>query len=923
VRLEHWFYALPLRLRSLLRRSRVEAELDEELRGHLELQAQAFVESGMNPEEARWAAQRAMGSVESHKEECREARGVRLLEEFVGDVRYALRGLRRNPSLAAVVVVSLALGIGANTAIFSVLDAVLLARLPVRDPDRLVLLTWSAPKWPAAYMDDLEGSSYKTAEAPGTTSYSFPSTAFHEFERRATRLSSVVGFAANDDHVNVGLDGRAEDALVQAVSGGYFEAMGVAPALGRLILPADDSDRAPPVVVVSYRFWQRQFGSDRAVAGRPIVVNGTPATVAGVAPPDFFGFERGNPPDLWLPLSVYTAQWTRLSPEERLDDPRVWWMGVIGRLKPGATREQAAAELATIFSSGLTAQPGKGETSPAPQLHVTPASRGLEHLQRRFATSLLLLMAMVGLLLAIACANVAGLLLARAAARRQEIATRLSLGAPRQRLVRQLLVESTVLAVLGGAAGLAVAYWAAAVLVGFFAESRNRILLDVRLDGRVLLFTVAVSVACGVLFGLAPALRLTRSAALSLGPGDRRTGIAARSRSGKFLVALQVGLGLVLLVGSGLMLGTLRRLQTVDVGFPRERLLVFDVKPGLNGYEGQRLADYYEELTRRVAAIPGVESVAFSLLGPIGSGESSGMLEIPGVSPPGTRLDYHRHIVSPGYFGALGVPLLAGRSIGAQDTATAARVAVVNRTFVEQYFHGTNPLGHVLRQGPADKPFDAEVVGIAGDVRYNQVRDAAPPTVYFSYRQASPRPDYIPFFMNYLVRTKGDPRSVQLELQRAALSLDKDVPLVNVRTEEAVIEQVLFLERAFAWLTTAFGAIALVLAAVGLYGTISYTVAQRTREIGVRIALGATRAAILSWVLRQTALVVLIGIAGGIPLAWAATRLLRSHLFELSPSDPATLFAAVTAILLASLAAILVPARRATLIDPVVALRYE
>jgi predicted permease len=923
VRLEQWFYALPLRLRSLLRRSRVEAELDEELRGHLEHQAQAFVERGMSPEEARWAALRAMGNVESHKEECREARGVRLLEDLVGDVRYTLRGIRRNPSFAAVVVVSLALGIGANSAIFSVLDAVLLARLPVRDPDKLVLLTWSAPRWPDAYVDDLEGSSYKTGDEAGTTSYSFPSAAFHEFERRTTQLASVVGFAANDEHVNIGLNGRADDALVQAVSGGYFEAMGVVPALGRLILPADDTDSAPPVAVVSYRFWQRKLGSDPAVAGRPIVVNGTPVTVAGVAAPEFFGFERGNPPDLWLPLSFYSAQWARLSPEERLDDPRVWWMGVIGRLKPGATREQAAAELGTLFSGVLTARPGKGDASPAPRLAVTPAGRGLEHLQRRFSTSLFLLMAMVGLLLAIACANVAGLLLARAAARRQEIATRLSLGAPRQRLVRQLLVESTVLALLGGAAGLAVAYWAAAVLVGFFAESRNRILLDVRLDGRVLLFTAVVSVGCGVFFGLAPALRLTRSAALSPGRGDRRTGLAARSRSGKVLVALQVGLGLVLLVGSGLMLGTLRRLQSVDVGFPRERLLVFDVKPGLNSYEGQRLANYYEELTRRVAAIPGVESVAFSLLGPIGSGESSGQLEIPGVSQPGARLDYHRHIVSPGYFEALGVPLLAGRSIGAQDTPTAPRVAVVNRTFVEQYFHGANPLGHVLRQGSADKPFDAEVVGIVGDVRYNQVRNAAPPTAYFSYRQASPRPDYVPFFMNYLVRTKGDPRSVQLELQRAALALDKDVPLVNVRSEETVIEQVLFLERAFDWLTTAFGAVALVLAGVGLYGTISYTVAQRTNEIGVRIALGATRATILVWVLRQTTLVVLAGLAAGIPLAWAATRLLRSHLFELSPNDPATLLAAVGAILAASLAAILVPARRATRVDPVVALRYE
>jgi predicted permease len=914
VRPEQWLYVLRLRMRSLFRRSRVEDELDEELRGHLDRQAQAFVEAGRTPKEARLAALRALGNVESHKEVCRDARGVRLVEEFAADLRYAFRGIRRNPSLAVVVVLSLALGIGANTAIFSVLDAVVLARLPVPDPDSLVLLTWSAPDWPASYVDDLEGSTYKTPDGAGTTSYSFSVSAFHEIERSATLLSHVFGFAANDAHVNVGLAGRAEDALVQAVSGGYFEGLGARPALGRLI---------GPVAVVSHSFWQRRLGSDPAAVGRAVVVNGTPVTIAGVAPAGFFGFERGNPPDLWVPLAFYASDWARVSPEERLDDPRVWWIGVIGRLKPGVAREESAAQLATIFAGTLTARAGASERPVAPRLGVARAARGLDGLQRRFSSSLWLLMAMVGLLLAIACANVAGLLLARASARRQEIATRLSLGAPRARLVRQLLVESTVLAVLGGAAGLLVASWGASVLVGFFAGGRHRIILDVRLDGRVLLFTLVVSVACGILFGLAPALRITLSASLSPGPGDRRTVVAGRSGYGNALVTLQVGQGLVLLVASGLMLGTLRRLQAVDLGFPRERLLVFDVKPGLNGYAGPRLAGYYDELARRVSAIPGVRSVAFSQLGPIGTGSSSGNLEIPGVSPPGTHYDYFRHVVSAGYFDTLGVPVLAGRPIQARDTATAPRVAVVNRTFVERYLHGTSPLGRVLRRGSAERPFDAEVVGVVGDVRYNQIRDAAPPTVYFSYLQGVPQADYVSPFMNYLVRTQADPASVALQLQRTALSLDKDVPVVNVRTEETVVEQVLFLEHAFAWLTTASGAVALLLAGVGLYGTISYTVARRTSEIGLRIALGATRSAILRWVVRQTALVVLAGVAGGLPLAWAATRLFETHLFEVSPNDPVTLAAAVAAIVLASAAATLVPARRATRVDPVVALRYE
>jgi predicted permease len=922
MRPEHWIYTLPLRLRSLFHRSRVEQELDEELRGHVERQTQANIESGMAPDEARWVALRAMGGVEQRKEECRDARGVRFLEELVADLRYAARSLRRTQALATVVIVSLALGIGANSAIFSVLNSVMLALLPVHEPDRLVLLTWSALDWPKDYVQDLEGSSYQTAAFPGTTSYSFSTALFDEMAARNQVFDALFGFAANDEHVNVGLDGRAEDALVQAVSGGYFEGLGVEPALGRTIHPSDDSASAPPVAVASFRFWRGKLGSDPEAVGRTVVVNGTPVTLAGVAPPEFFGFEPGNPPDLWIPLSVYRAQWQKLNPDESLDDPHLWWMGAVGRLKPGLTRAQALAELDPVFRENLTANAKARSPSPVPQLHVVEAAQGLDRLQRRFSASLFLLMAMVGLLLLIACANVAGLLLARASSRQKEIATRLSLGAPRLRLVRQLLTESVLLSLLGGAAGLLVARWAASVLVGFFASSRNRVLLDVRLDSRVLLFTAAVSVACGILFGLAPALRTTGTSVVPALKGTQRSG-SGRFRSGKLLVAVQVGVGLVLLVGSGLMLRTLQRLQTVDIGFPRERLLVFQVKPGLNGYAGERLASYYEELQRRIAAIPGVQSVAFSQLGPIGSGESSGDLEIPGYTAVGARVDFHRHLVGPGYFQTLGVPVVAGRAIGPQDGPSAPRVAVVNQAFARKYFHGDDPIGHVVRRGSAEHLFDWEVVGVVGDVRYNQVRDEPPPTVYFSYRQAAPRRDYVPFFMSYLVRTRGDPGSVTGAVQRVALAVDPDVPLANLRSETAVIDQVLFLERAFAWLASAFGLLALALACVGLYGTIGYTVAQRTNEIGIRMALGADRATILAVVLRETLVVVVAGIAAGIPLAWAATRLLKARLFALSPHDPATVVTAVASILVVTLVAGFVPARRASRVDPLVALRYE
>jgi predicted permease len=922
VRPERWIYTVPLRLRSLFRRSRVEQELDEELQSHVERQTRANVESGMTPAQARRAALLAMGGVEQRKEECRDARGVRFVEELVADLRYAVRSLRHTPALATVVIVSLALGIGANSAIFSVLDSVMLALLPVREPERLVLLTWSAPDWPRAYVQDLEGSSYTTDDSPALTSYSFSTSVSRELAARSSVLNTLFGFAANDEHVNVGLSGRAEDALVQAVSGGYFEGFGVAAALGRTIVPSDDSASAPPVAVASFRFWQDKMGSDPEAVGATVVVNGTPVTLAGVAPPEFFGFEPGNPPDLWIPLSVYRAQWQTLNPDEPLDSPHVWWTGLVGRLKPGMTRAQAQVELASIFQRSLTADTKESSGSPVPRLHVVEAKQGLDQLQRRFSTSLWLLMAMVGLLLLIACANVAGLLLARATSRQKEIATRLSLGAPRLRLVRQLLTESVLLSLLGGAAGLLVARWAASVLVGFFASSRNRVLVDVHFDWNVLLFTTVVSVACGILFGLAPALRVTRTSVVPALKGSQRSG-SASFRSGKALVAVQVGLGLVLLVSCGLMLRTLQRLQTVDVGFPRERLLVFRVKPGLNGYAGERLAGYYEELQRRIAAIPGVQSVSFSQLGPIGSGESSGDLEIPGYTAAGARLAFHRHLVGPGYFATLGVPVVAGRAIGPQDGPGAPRVAVVNQAFARKYFHGDDPIGHIVRRGSAEHLLDWEVVGVVGDVRYNQVRNEPPPTVYFSYRQAAPRTDYVPFFMSYLVRTQGEPRGVTSAVQRAALELDPDVPLANLHGETEVIDQVLFLERAFAWLASGFGLLALVLACVGLYGTIGYTVAQRTNEIGIRMALGADRTTILKAVLRETLLVVAAGIAAGIPLAWAATRLLKARLYELSPHDPATLVTAVASILVVTLAAGFLPARRASRVDPLVALRYE
>jgi predicted permease len=919
MRLERWFYTVPLRLRSLFRRRRVERELDEELQFHLEHLIAERVAAGLPAREARQAALRAMRGLEQRKQECRDTWHVRFFEQLLQDFRYALRTLRRTRALTAVAVASLALGIGANTAIFSVVDAVMLSLLPVHDPQRLMLLKWSARGFPERFLDDIEGDTL--TDQGRMTGLVFSSADYERFGARNDVFSDTLAFSSNDDHVNLGLGGRAEDALVQAVSGNYFQALGVTPALGRAIVPSDDSPAAPAVAVVSHAFWQRKLGGDPAAAGKAIMIDGVPAVVVGVAPPEFFGLRPGTAPDLWLPLSVHVAQFLRHS-DYNLRDPRVWWLGIVGRLKAGKTPAQALAQLAVLFDQGLhaTHPPAAGDDGKRPVLELTPAKRGLDDLRQQFSTPLLLLAAMVGLVLLIACANVAGLLLARAAARQAEMAVRLSLGAARFRIVRQLLTESTLLALLGAAAGLLVARAASAALAALLASGRTPIHLTAQLDFRVLAFTAGVAVVSGMLFGLAPALRASRVEVRPL--SQRSTTAGGRTGqgflAGKLLVGGQVALALLLLVGAGLFLRTLERLLRVDIGFDRRQLVVFSVQPGLNGYKDDRLAGYYQELQRRLAANPGVRAVGFSALGPVGSGYSQGTAAMPGYTAPGKRVPFHRHRVDPGYFAALGLPPLAGRLIGPQDVRGAATVVVVNERLVREYFHRHNPLGHRFDMG-SEPQNQAEIVGVVRDTKYNELRDEAPPTAYLSYLQAK----HYPFSMTYEVRSAGEPGVVMRGIGRTALTLDPNVPVVGLRTENEVIDQTLFLERTFALLSTSFGLLALVLACVGLYGTIGYTVVRRTHEIGVRMALGARREAIVGMVLRETFGVVVGGIALGLPLAWLGARLLRSQLFGMSAHDPATLMLATAALVAATVIAGLVPARRASSVEPTVALRGE
>ena len=919
--LEHWLYKLPLRLRSLFRRSRVENELGEELQYHLDRQIEIFMAQGLPPVEARAAALRRMSGLEQQKEKCREARGVGLIEDLIGDSRYALRTFRKNPSLVLVILTSLALGIGANTAIFSVINAVSLKMLPVPDPQQLMLLSWSASKWPDPFIDSLEGGGGHDA-GDVVSAYSLPSYLFAEIKKQNDVFADTFAFAANDETVNVQMNEQAESAHLLGVSGGFFDGLGLSPVLGRSILPSDDSDSASPVAMVSQAFWRSHFGTDTAVSEKTITINGQAISIAGVTPAEFSGLLPGMAIDVFIPLSLYNKQYMQIyGKDQDLTVPKTWWLGVIGRLKPGVAAERARSELQVIFDRTLKTAVPEGKNAAVPRLSLVPAGRGLNELRRRFSTSLLLLMGMVGLVLLIACANVAGLLMARATARQKEIAVRLSLGASRARIIRQLLVESLILSLIGGCTGLLVSFWASSALVRLLSSGRSPIYLSTGVDVRVLAFTAAVSILSGILFGLIPAIAATR---VSIAPTlkDSTTQFSPRGVRfpvGKALVGGQVALSLLLLIASGLLLRTLNRLQRVSLGFDQHSLLTFEVRPGLNPYNDQRLIGYYQELQRRLLSLAGVRSVTFTQHGPIDSGYSSNSPQIPGYTPPGQQADVYRHIVGSGYFQTLNIPIVLGRAIDDRDTQTSQKVLVANETLVRKYFHGDNPIGKHLVYGRNGSVGTFEIVGVARDVKYNKIRSEIPSTAYWPFQQSK----LISRQMIYFVRTDGNPAAITNSVRQVCFELDKDVPVARMQTEQEVVDGSLFLERTFALLSSAFGGLALLLACVGLYGTIGYAVTRRTGEIGVRMALGAEQGRILLMILSEVSLLVMAGILVGLPVSWGMARLLTHQLYELSPHDPVTIGGAVAAIVGITLLAGYLPARRASKVNPTVALRYE
>jgi predicted permease len=858
------------------------------------------------------------------------------MRSLLQDLRYGARMLGKAPAITAIAVVSLALGIGANTALFSVVDAVLLRKLSVKEPDRLVLFEWTAAD--KFSTGGYHGNGGRDASGRLIKS-SFPYLTYRRFrEQRSDVLSDV--FAFGDVNVNVNANGLADVAKGQAVSGNYYAVLGVPALVGRTLADSDDEPNAAPAVVLSHRYWLRRFGGDASVVGRQINLNNVAFTVVGITPAGFDGATQvGNSVDVTIPV----AWEPQVAGERSLFKEDAWWLKLMGRLKPGATVEQARGQLGGVFQQSVVehraslAAHEEGRARDAlqpldprdyPQLLAINGSRGEMNTRDYYERPLYLLLGVVVLVLLIACANVANLLLARAAARQKEIAVRLALGAGRRRLIRQLLTESVLLAFLGGALGVLLAFW---IKDGLLAVGdwggRSMVALDPRLDWRVLSFTLALSLATGLLFGIAPAWRATRvDLTPALKDAARGSSQASRSLLTKALVVAQVAMSLVLLVGAGLFLQTLVNLERVETGFNENNLLLFTVEPGLIGYKNERLASLYQQASERIESVPGVRSVTFSRVPLLSGGESDRDVYLPGTQPaPDGKVassgDVYIHQVRENFLPAMEIPLLAGRGLAPHDDAHAPKVAVVNETFARLFFRGENPVGKRFGFGP-ETANDIEVVGLARDAKYASPREETHPTVYLPWQQELNAVRTVTFE----VRATGDPKASVNAIRQAVGEVDSNLPLKDIRTQVEQADETLAMERLFAKLLSLFGLLAQTLAGVGLYGVLAWSVTQRTHEIGIRMALGASRGDVLKMILRQGLILTLAGVAAGLAGAFALTKYLSSVsrlLYGVEPTSPAA-FAAVAALLtLVAFVACYLPARRAAKVDPMVALRYE
>ncbi len=827
------------------------------------------------------------------------------------DLRFAARTFKKSPVFVAVAVLSLALGIGANTAIFTLVDQVLLRLLPVKDPQQLVLL-WG------------RGQHYGSNN--GRYKLSYPMYA--DFRDQNQVFSGM--FCLWQTSMSVSFQGKTERVAGELVSGTYFPVLGVNAAAGRVFRPEDDkTPGGSPYAVLSYRYWLSRFAGNPNVIGQKLLVNGYPLTVVGVSQAGFDGTDPTSSPQIRVPVMM-KAQMDPLN-FYNLTSRRGRWVNAYGRLKPGVTREQAKAGLQPLFKQMLmmeVQQKGFERAAPLTKqnflkmfLDTIPASKGRSNLRDQFSKPLLVLTAIVGLVLLIACANVANLLIARASARQKEIAVRLALGASRGRIVSQLLIESLALAIAGGTAGMLLAVWMDRALIAFLPQGDTPLAVSTTPDWRILTFNLGVSLLTGIIFGLVPALQSTRpriAATLKDQVGSIAGGSAVGLR--KALVAAQVTLSLLLLIGAGLFIRSLRNLKDLDPGFRTSNLLTFGIDPTLNGYKPERSLEFYRQLQENLDAIPGVESSSAAVVPILAGDEWDNSMAVEGYqAKPGEFIDPHMNYITPDYFKTLNVPIKQGRDFRMTDARGASIVCIVNEKFAKKYFGNGIAVGrHIGMGGDPGTKLDIEIVGVVRDTKYEDMREEMPIEVYEPSQQVG-----FVLGMEIYVRTARDPDQVFSAVRQVVTGLDPNLPMFGMKTVEKQMEESLITERLVATLSSAFGFLATLLAAIGLYGVMAYMVAQRTREIGVRMALGAARRDVVWLVMKEVLVLTGIGIGIGLPASWGLTYLVKSQLYGIQPNDAATLALAVIGIAVVAMVSGYVPARRATMVDPMRALRWE
>ena len=912
-------------LRSILDRRRLEDNMEAEIQFHIDTRAADLISSGLAPEEAKRRARLEFGAIASHKDGMRTSLGLRWADDLWCDLRYAARILRKSPGFTAIAVGSLALAIGANTTIFSVANEMLYERLGVPHPEQLRLLAFRGDKNVVVHstwgdLIPLPGGGRRY------TSFSYP--VYQQLRRDNHVLQDIFAFK-DLGRSNVTVNGNAQALQLELVSGNFYNQMQVKPAIGRAILPSDDgAPSTGAVAVISDGFWQRSFGRSPNVIGKVISVNTIPVTIIGVNPHGFTGAKSvQSSPDLFMPLSMIPLLRSEIGTSgSLLSSAKEFWVQLMARTKPGVSDEQARAALDVSLSAAIRGTMKVNKDDTIPTFILDDGSRGMNHSGRGYAKPLHVLLALVGFVLLLACANIANLMLARASARQREMGVRLALGAGRLRILRQVLTESLMISALGGLAGLTLGYLGRSSVPKLLASAWEQTDLNLPFHWRVFAFTATVTILTALLFGIAPAYASTRAEiGTALKEGTKTSTRHRKGFSGRAIVAFQVALSTMLVVGAALFLRTLINLNSIDPGFRTDHLLLFDLNPPSKQYPAPQDVALHTRIEEALRAVPGVQSVSLTDNPLVANNSSSEYFYVEGASEVKRDRDDRTDLTCVGdvghdFLSTMGIPILLGRGFAPQDAHSTQRVAVVNQTLVRQFFNGQNPVGKrffVDDSSKADRE-SVQIIGVVGDTRYTNLKEEPPPIHFDLYNQQP-----VIGGVTYIIRTQMPPESITPSLRAAVQKIDTNLPLMDVRTQQQQIDATTQQERVFASLTAGFGLLALALACVGVYGIMAYTVSQRTNEIGIRLALGAERTQVRSMILSEASRLTILGVLAGLAAAFALAQLVKSMLYGLTATDPTSFAAAALLLLTIALLAAWIPALRASRVEPMEALRHE